>query len=47
VLLVETSTKDAAHASQRRLDITRLQDLGAAVRDDGAVYSLEICRTSV
>lgn len=43
-LLVETSTVAAAEQAQRLIDEPDLRRLGMSVRDDAAVYSLEICR---
>lgn len=44
VLLVETSNVDAAVQAQRLIDAPDLRSLGVSVRDDAAVYALEICR---
>jgi len=44
VLLVETGTVDAAAQAQRLIDGPALQRLGVSVRQDAAIYSLEICR---
>lgn len=44
VLLVETSSVDAAARAQRAIDGPALRRLGATVRKDAAIYSLEICR---
>ena len=43
-LLVETSSVAAAEQAQRLIDGPPLHALGASVRPDAAVYSLEICR---
>ena len=44
VLLVETSTVGAAEQAWRLIDGSGLRGLDVAVRDDAAIYSLEICR---
>ena len=44
VLLVETSTVDAALRAQHLIDGPDLARLGVSLRSDAAVYALEICR---
>lgn len=44
VLLVETSHVGAAEQARRLIDGSGLRGLDVAVRDDAAIYSLEICR---
>ncbi len=44
VLLIETTTADAADRALQLIDAENLAALGVAVRKDYAVYSLEICR---
>ena len=46
VLLCEASTPDAAAASKHALEGTEFARLGVEVRDDWAVYALEVCRLS-
>jgi hypothetical protein len=43
--LCEASRGDAAHAAREHIDAA-LAQLGVRVRDDAAVYALEICRLS-
>lgn len=45
VVLCEASRGDAAHAAREHIDAA-LAQLGVRVRDDAAVYALEICRLS-
>lgn len=44
VLLVEASSEEAAAAAQRLIDAPQLRRPGASVRQDAAIYALEICR---
>jgi len=44
VVLIEATTPQAAERARDLVDVRKLEDLGATVRPDGAVYSLEICR---
>lgn len=44
VLLVETTTPDAAEHARTLIDSPMLRDLGVTVRSDAATYSMEICR---
>ena len=44
VLLVETSTDDAAVSAQRLINGCDLQRLGVSVRSDATIYALEICQ---
>jgi len=44
VLLVETSHLAAAQQAQRLIDAPGLRAMGASVRQDAAIYTLEICR---
>lgn len=44
VVLVEATTADAAHAARAIVASSELAALGIAVRDDAAVYALELCR---
>lgn len=46
VLLVEATTSDAAGKARVLIDELGLEQLGAAVRPDAAIYALEICRLS-
>ena len=44
VLLIEASAVAAARQAQRLIDTPDLRQLGASVRNDAAIYALEICR---
>ncbi|MBN3763487.1 hypothetical protein [Burkholderia sp. Ac-20365] len=44
VVLVEATTPQAAEQARKLVDENRLEDLGATVRADCAIYSMEICR---
>lgn len=44
VLLVEATTCEAAEQARRMVDERKLESLGAHVRSDAGIYSLEICR---
>lgn len=46
VVLIEATTPQAAEQARTLVDERRLEDLGATVRADGAIYSMEICRLS-
>ena len=45
-LLCDASTADAAERARRLIDGGALARLGVEVRNDAAVYALEICRLS-
>jgi len=44
IVLIETTRPQAAERARGLVDVHKLETLGAMVRPDGAVYSLEICR---
>jgi hypothetical protein len=44
VVLVETTTPEAAESARDLLDARKLESLGVTVRPDGTTYSMEICR---
>ncbi|AET93587.1 hypothetical protein [Caballeronia cordobensis] len=44
VVLIETTTPQAAESARELLDTQKLASLGAKVRADGTTYSMEICR---
>jgi hypothetical protein len=44
VLLIETTTAEAAESALQSIDAAKLPALGVKVRGDFGVYSLEICR---
>jgi hypothetical protein len=44
VLLVEVTTLADADALRRAIDGPELRGLGVRIRDDAAIYALEICR---
>ncbi|BBQ01168.1 hypothetical protein BSFA1_62960 (plasmid) [Burkholderia sp. SFA1] len=44
VVLIETTTPQAAESARALLDTQKLASLGAKVRADGTTYSMEICR---
>ena len=47
VVLVEATTESAAARARSILETAALRQFGVEVREDAAVYSLEICRLSV
>jgi len=44
VILVEATTAAAAEAARQQLDLVSLRERAVRLRDDAAVYTLEICR---
>jgi hypothetical protein len=47
VVLVEASTAEGAQSARALVDADALQRFGASVRQDAAIYALEICRLPV
>jgi hypothetical protein len=47
VVLCEASIRDAADKARNAIDAQELQRLGVEVRNDAAVYALEICRLAL